>query len=155
MKTTLKTTALLLVILLVSIACTQKRELAMPSIELTTDFLIPHPVKVTATNSSFPLDQYTAITTSMEEGFDDVGLFLAEKIKATTSLDLQVNPASMKDIETVINIHLKSDFETDNLEAYELDIRENEIMLHAASAAGAFRGIQTIQIGRASCRERV
>ncbi len=145
MKTSLKTTALLLVVLLVSIACTQKRELAMPSIELTTDYLIPHPMKVTATNSSFPLDQYTAITTSMEDGFEDVGLFLAEKIKATTSLNLQVNPANMKDIETVINIQLKSDFETDNLEAYQLDIHENEIMLHAASAAGAFRGIQTIR----------
>ncbi len=145
MKTILKATALLLITLVASSCAQQKRELNMPNIELTTDYLIPHPVEVTATNSSFPLDQYTAITTSMEEGFEDVGLFLSEKIKASTNLDLQVNPTSMKGLHTVINIQLKSDFETDNPEAYTLSIGQEEIALHAASAAGAFRGIQTIR----------
>lgn len=144
MKTFSKATALLLIVLLMS-ACTQKRNLDLPSIMLTTDYLIPHPLEVTATNASFPLDQYTVITTANDEAMKDVGLFLAEKIKTTTNLDLQVNPADTKDVETVINIQLANDFETDNLEAYRLTIGEEEIALHAASAAGAFRGIQTIR----------
>ncbi len=145
MKTTLKASALLLIVLLVSSCTQQKRELDLPKIMLTADYLIPHPLEVTATNSSFPLDQYTVITTSGEEGLEDVGQFLAEKIKTTTNLDIQVNPSETKAIQTVISIQLKKDFETDNPEAYQLVISENEITLHAASAAGAFRGIQTIR----------
>ena len=145
MKTFSKATALLIIVLLVSACTPQKRKLDLPSIMLTTDFLIPHPVNVTATNASFPLDKYTAINTSSDEGFEDVGLFLAEKIKATTNLDLQVNPSGTNGIETVINIQLADDFETDNIEAYRLNIGKEEITLQAASAAGAFRGIQTIR----------
>ena len=145
MKTILKATALLLIVLLASSCTQQKRELDLPNIMLTTDFLIPHPLEVTATNASFPLDKYTAITTSVDEGFEDVGLFLAEKIKATTNLDLQVNPTGTDGVETIINIQLANDFDTDNLEAYRLNIGTDEITLHAASAAGAFRGIQTIR----------
>ena len=143
MKTFLKATALLLTVILLSSCAERKRDLDMPSIELTTDYLIPHPLEVTATNSSFPLDQYTAITT--DKGLEDIGLFLSEKITATTNLKLEVNPSEMKMIETVISIQLATDFETDNTEAYRLSIGEDEIKLHAASAAGAFRGIQTIR----------
>ena len=145
MKTILKATALLLIVLLVSSCTQQKRNLDLPSIMLTTDFLIPHPLEVTATNGSFPLDKYTAITTADDQAMKDVGLFLAEKIKATTNLDLQVNPNGTDGVETVINIQLANDFDTDNLEAYRLNIGKDEITLHAASAAGAFRGIQTIR----------
>ena len=143
MKTFLKATALLLTVIMLSSCAERKRDLNMPSLELTTDYLIPHPLEVTATNSSFPLDQYTAITT--DNGLEDVGLFLSEKIAATTNLKLEVNPSEMKLIETVISIQLSTNFDTDNPEAYKLSIRENEISLQAASAAGAFRGIQTIR----------
>ena len=145
MRTILRATALLVIVLLVSSCTQQKRELNLPNILLTTDFLIPHPLELTATNASFPLDKYTAITTSSNEGFEDVGLFLAEKIKATTNLDLQVNPSGTDNVETAINIQFSDDFETNNLEAYRLSIGKEEITLHAASAAGAFRGIQTIR----------
>ena len=145
MKTILKATALLLIAFVVSSCTQQKRTLDLPNIMLTTDYLIPHPVEATATNASFPLDQFTAISTSTDEGFKDAGLFLAEKIKATTNLDLQVNPLETKGIETIISIILNDDFDTDNLEAYQLAIRQDSIVLHAASAAGAFRGIQTIR----------
>ena len=143
MKTILKTTAILLIALVVSSCAERKRNLDMPSIELTTDYLIPHPVEVTATNSSFPLDQYTAITT--EKGLEDVGLFLSEKIATTTNLKLEVNPSDMKLMESIISIQLATNFESDSPEAYKLTIGEDEITLHAASAAGAFRGIQTIR----------
>mgnify|MGYP002738719003 CR=1 FL=1 len=145
MRTISKVTALLLLVLVTGACTQQKRKLEMPDIMLTADFLIPHPVEITATNSSFPLDQYTAISTSGDEGFQDVALFLAEKIKATTSLDLQVNPTDTKGIETLISIQLKNDFDSDNPEAYKLEIRQDSILLHAASAAGAFRGIQTLR----------
>ena len=145
MKTLSQTTALLLIALLLCSCTTQKRALDLPNIELTSDFLIPHPVKLTATNASFPLDQYTAITTSGDKGMEDIGLFLAEKIKATTNLDLKVNSNESKDIKTIISIELAADFDTNNPEAYRLTIEKEEITLHAASAAGAFRGIQTLR----------
>ena len=134
MKTILKATALLLIAFVVSSCTQQKRTLDLPNIMLTTDYLIPHPVEATATNASFPLDQFTAISTSTDAGFKDAGLFLAEKIKATTNLDLQVNSLETKGIETVISIILNDDFDTDNLEAYQLAIRQDSIVLQAASA---------------------
>ncbi len=145
MKATLKATALLLMVILLSSCMGQKRNFDLPNIPLTSEHLIPHPLTITATNSSFPLDKYTVIITSGEEGMEDVGLFLAEKIKARTNLDLQVNPSDMKKAETVINIQLKSELLAENAETYQLAIRQNEIVLQAASAAGAFRGIQTIR----------
>lgn len=145
MRTIPKFTALLLIVLLVSACTQQKRKLDLPNIKLTTDYLIPNPVKVTATNSSFPLDKYTAIITSGEVGVEDIGLFLSEKIEATTNLKLLVNPNDRKDVETVICIQLKNDFESDSFEAYELNIRQDSIILQSASTAGAFRGIQTIR----------
>ena len=143
MKRILKATVLLLTVMLLSSCQEHKRELDMPNLELTTDYLIPHPLEVTATNSSFPLDRYTAITT--DKGLEDVGLFLSEKITAKTNLKVEVNPSEMKLIETIISIELETDFENDNPEAYKLSIGEDKITLHAASAAGAFRGIQTIR----------
>ena len=145
MRTIFKTTALLLILILVGACNQQKRKLDLPNLMLTTDFLIPHPVSLNATNGSFPLDKYTAINTSSDQGFEDIGHFLAEKIKTVTNLNLKVNPIEGKDIETIINIQFNDDFVTDNLEAYELIISQDSINLYAASAAGAFRGIQTIR----------
>ena len=137
MRTIPKFTALLLIVLLVSACTQQKRKLDLPNIKLTTDYLIPNPVKVTATNSSFPLDKYTAIITSGEVGVEDIGLFLSEKIEATTNLKLLVNPNDRKDVETVIYIQLKNDFESDSFETYELNIRQDSIILQSASTGNA------------------
>ena len=122
MRTIFKAIVLLLILILVGACNPQKRKLDLPNLMLTTDFLIPHPISLIATNGSFPLDRYTAISTSSDEGFEDVGHFLAEKIKTVTNLNLKVNPTEEKDIETIIRIQYKDDFETDNLEAYELII---------------------------------
>lgn len=144
MRTFVKATALLIIVLVIGGCTPQKRKLDLPNIMLTTDNLIPHPLEVTATNGSFPLDNYTAIITSDDEGIEDVGLFLSEKITAATDLHVPVNPSEATEIESIISIQLKGDFDTDNPEAYSLEIRKDTIFLYGASAAGAFRGIQTI-----------
>lgn len=143
MKTIINATALLLITLLISSCAERKRELDMPNMILTTDYLIPHPTSVTPTNSSFPLDQYTAITTGA--GLEDVGLFLSEKITEATNLGLEVNPIDLKDFESIIRIELGENFESDSPEAYRLTIAEDKITLQASTTEGAFRGIQTFR----------
>lgn len=147
MKNFVKTTlpfALIAGFLLISCTQKKKRTLKLPQLTLSAEQLIPHPLQITATNSSFPLDKFTAIQTSTEKDFEDVGVFLAERIQETTQLTLQVNPSKIETAETFIRIRHK-ELPSNNPEAYELQIEQDSILLHATTAAGAFRGIQTLQ----------
>ncbi|WP_108869543.1 beta-N-acetylhexosaminidase [Aquimarina aquimarini] len=132
-----------------TISCTQpkpKRVINFPETNLVEENLIPKPLEIISTNDGFALDKYTAIYTSKDvEGFEEVGNFLADKIKSKTGIELPVNIDTITTIETVINIR-KSDTLDQNLpEAYQLHIAQDTITLHSSTATGAFRGIQTLR----------
>ncbi|WP_338039334.1 family 20 glycosylhydrolase [Maribacter litopenaei] len=94
---------------LVVLACQsepKKPRIKMPDTDLTMSSLIPKPVKIIPTNSAFALDQFTAIYTSKSAtGFDKVGEFLAEKLKAKIDLDIPVNQEGTHTIDRVIYIN--------------------------------------------------
>ena len=91
----------------------------MPKTDLATANLIPKPMKVIPTENAFPLDQYTAIYTSENAtGFEEVGHFLAKKVKAKTDLDMQVNVAEIPELETVIYINQSDSTDLVGAEAY-------------------------------------
>lgn len=129
------------------IACTpSKKKIDYPETDLSQNSLIPKPVKVIPTNSAFGLDSKTAIYTNQTfDGFEEVGKYLAEKIKSQLNLDISVNDSEDETVERLIFINQTDSLELASEEAYELYVRNDSIILNAKTAAGAFRGIQTLR----------
>ncbi|TMM53284.1 beta-N-acetylhexosaminidase [Maribacter algarum] len=150
MRNSTFTKSLLVILTIIAFSsCTEhkkKRVINFPKTDLAAENMIPKPLKVIPTNTGFALDEFTAIYTSENAvGFEDVGKFLAKKIKAKTDLDLQVNVAEIPNMETVIYINQSESTDLDGPEAYQLYITQDSIILNSNTAAGAFRGIQTIR----------
>ncbi|EAR00161.1 family 20 glycosylhydrolase [Maribacter sp. HTCC2170] len=124
----------------------KKKRINFPPTDLAKQSLIPQPLKVIPTNNAFGLDRYTAIYTSKDEqGFSEVGAFLAEKIKARLDLDLPVNSNSDEPVERIIYINQSDSLELDSPEAYQLYITQDSVILNSNTAEGAFRGVQTLR----------
>lgn len=138
---------ILFLIMLISCKSQERnRMINFPITDLEAKYLIPKPLEVLSTNNGFALDEFTTIHTSTNtEGFEEVGRFLADKIKVKTHLDLQVNGNKKATNETIISINQSHSAELHNPEAYQIAITEDSIVLNAQTAAGAFRGIQTIR----------
>jgi len=135
--------ALLAMTLLTACSVSNDRELELPTTDLTAAALIPLPLEVRATNSGFALDEFTSISTAGDEDFGDVGAFLAKAVTDHTGLQLSTGNASDGQAFTVISLEQTGDL--GNPEAYRLVITEDSIRLQAGTAAGAFRGVQTIR----------
>lgn len=138
---------ILFFLLLIELACTQeKKKIDYPKTDLALAPIIPKPLKITATNSAFGLDSKTAIFTSQNaEGFEEVGQFLSKKIKELLEIELFVNEGDEKTVDRIIYINQTDSLETSSPEAYQLYIKNDSLFLNAKTAAGAFRGIQTLQ----------
>lgn len=134
-------------IILITSCETPKKEIQFPETDLATAPLIPKPVKTTATHSAFGLDQNTVIFTSTSNSkYEAVGLFLAEKIKVKTGLDIAVNTTNEEKSNTrFIYINQTENDSLHKPESYQLYIKKDSIFLNAKTAAGAFRGIQTLR----------
>ena len=122
------------------------KKIAYPEMDLSQAALIPKPPKVVATNSAFGLDSKTAIYTAQTtSGFEKVGQFLSNKIQTQLSLDIPVNENPLEAVERIIYINQTDALESDAPEAYQLHIKNDSVLLNARTAAGAFRGIQTLR----------
>ena len=127
-------------------ACTSpKTKINYPQTDLSNTALIPKPVSVTPSHSAFGLDSTTVILTSATQDFENVGQFLANKLQARWDLDLPVNTSESEVAERTIMIHQTDSLDMDSPEAYELHISNDSVLLSARTAAGAFRGIQTLR----------
>ena len=130
------------------ISCTEakkKRVLNFPKTDLSAENLIPRPLKVIPSEKGFALDEFTAIYTSGNTGYEEVGKFLAKKIKAKTDLDVQVNVPEIPGREGIIYINQSDSMELDAPEAYQIYITPDSVILNSNTAEGAFRGVQTIR----------
>ncbi|MBV1888458.1 MAG: family 20 glycosylhydrolase, partial [Urechidicola sp.] len=136
MNTILKFTLTILIVGFSFVSCQNE----VPKTDLTKESLIPKPLNVSATNSSFLLNEHSNIQTSETEGFYEVGIFLSEKINAKTKLALDVNSKS-----GVILINKVEKYQFSNNESYELHITKDSIVVNALSAEGAFRAVQTLR----------
>ncbi|MER3376420.1 MAG: family 20 glycosylhydrolase [Allomuricauda sp.] len=124
----------------------QKKEILFPKTDLSVAPLIPKPIKTIATHSAFGLDSNTVIYTSTQDpAFEKVGQFLSEKIKGKIGLDLAVNGANTEDVERLIYINQSDSTDFETPESYQLYIKKDSILVNAKTAAGAFRGIQTLR----------
>ncbi|AWX43401.1 Beta-N-acetylhexosaminidase [Flagellimonas maritima] len=124
-----------------------KKEIDYPPTDLSKNYLIPKPVKVIPTKTAFGLSKNTVIYTSQDdEQFKNVGAFLANKIKTKTGLDINVNSINENNpIAQIIYINQSDSINLKTPESYQLYIKKDSIFLNAKTAAGAFRGIQTLR----------
>ncbi len=117
-----------------------------PPMDLLNEVILPKPVSVTASGSSFELNAKTKIFIKGEsEELLKIGHYLSNLIKPASGFDLKV-----ASISTVLNSNsiylsisdLKSEF---GKEGYKLTITENNVSISANSPEGIFFGIQTLR----------
>jgi len=139
------------ILLFVAVICLascqdKKEEINFPKTDLAKAPLIPKPIKTISTGSAFGLDANTVIYTSgTDSEFEKVGVFLSEHIKKKTGLDIGVNSSTENQSDRLIYINQSDSVALDNPESYQLYIKKDSIFLNAKTAAGAFRGIQTLR----------
>lgn len=147
-KTILIRTLFSISVLAAFVACQEekRKRIPMPTTDLSKVSLMPKPVHTIPTHSAFALDQFTAIYTSKSAtGFEEVGTFLADKLKSKINLDIPVNTETSNTVERIIYINQSDSVELAAPEAYQLYINRDSIILNANTAEGAFRGIQTLR----------
>ncbi len=131
------------------VACKEEKKkiiINFPHTDLSTENLIPKPLKIIPTHNAFGLNKSTVIYTSQtNNGFNKVGYFLSEKIKQKTGLDIPVNKTTTNTIDKFIYINKSDSVALKNKEAYQLYITKDTIIINAKTAEGAFRGIQTLR----------
>ncbi|MDP2335263.1 MAG: beta-N-acetylhexosaminidase [Bacteroidota bacterium] len=113
---------------------------------LSKENIIPKPVSVVPTGSSFNMNDQTDIYVQGESAeMKQVGQYLADKLNISTGLGLEVK--STIEAPTPGNIFLSISGDDAELgdEGYQLTITKESVSLLANKPAGLFHGIQTIR----------
>ena len=133
--------AIKILMVLTIVSCTKQ-----PPSNLVKESTIPAPVSITATGEYFKLKPGTDIYIIGEsEELNQIGQYLAEKLKPATGYMIEVKQASSVSKGRHIYLTL-SDNETNPAdESYELNITAKNIQLSANTPAGIFRGVQTLR----------
>jgi len=120
-----------------------EEEVPAVPMDLNEAVLIPKPVSMKATGSSFRISENTGITFPKDnQEMEDLALYLQNKLNPATGFTLKVSPFSKA--KNNINLQLASEGDY-GIEGYKLDIQERSINLTAAAPQGIFRGLQTIR----------
>lgn len=122
----------------------KSRQIDFPPTDLSTEKIIPKPLSINATNSGFALDKYTYISCSENKDMMDIANYLKEKVNHKTGLSLAINTHEA-DYESIIILETVSHPIAEKPEAYHLKITNDSIILIGNTAAGVFRGIQTLR----------
>lgn len=117
--------------------------------DLSKEHLIPKPVEVLATGSSFRLTEATGVYVQSPPAQADevrqVGEYLAGKLRPATGFGLPVQNVDNAPPEGSIYLLLSEGDAELGEEGYELVITEELVKLSANAPAGLFRGLQTIR----------
>ncbi|MCD6598425.1 MAG: beta-N-acetylhexosaminidase [Bacteroidales bacterium] len=121
-------------------SCTQRVQ-----IDLSKENLIPKPVLLTATNSSFEITKKTSIYfNSGSADIEQTANYLAGILRPSTGFSLLVESTGKEPKSGNIYLSITKNQELGE-EGYELVITEKLIKLMANKPAGLFRGVQTIR----------
>ena len=129
---------LLLSALFILISCNE--EAAVP-LDLGQESIIPQPLSVKATGSSFTLKATTSI---YSDGDLQTANYLSNLLKPATGFAMDIKPIDSKSDENGIYLDLVESGEF-GAEGYKLEITENQIRLSANEEHGLFNGIQTLR----------
>lgn len=137
---------LLLLLLTFSTACSEAQKLptlTLPHTDLSSEALLPKPKEVVNGPGAFALDKNSAIFVGENSGgLIEVGNYLAREIEKVTALKLPLNPDIAQAPYRGIHFRVAGDLPQ---EGYAIEIKPDSILLNAATAEGAFRGVQTLR----------
>ena len=141
MKSFFKSGAFLIALIIFS-SC--EKPVAM---DLSKVNLIPKPSKVTATGSSFELEDETEIyTQSGNAEVKKTGEYLVALLKPATGYDLKLKEAvKYSDKDDAIFLLLDNGLKSLGDEGYKMEIKEDNILISAYKPAGLFYGVQTLR----------
>ncbi len=135
----LKATAILFAALLL-LSCTTQ----VPA-DLSKNSIIPKPVSIVATGSSFKLKPATEIYIQGESAeIRQVGQYLADRLKPATGFGFEVKVTDKVPLSGNIYLVLSEEKSGPGEEGYELTITKKLVTLTANKPAGLFMGIQTL-----------
>ena len=133
----------MLCIALVSLtSCETKSKKPATPKDLAKQQVIPKPVSVTATGSSFAINSNTTIHYPSDE-LQPIANYLAEILRPATGFTIPVKIMSSKPSSDHIFLSLTDSISTE--EGYELETKENGILIKANKPAGLFYGVQTLR----------
>ncbi|MFP2996073.1 beta-N-acetylhexosaminidase [Spongiivirga sp. MCCC 1A20706] len=131
-----------LLMVLTIMGCKEKR--VATKMDLSEAVLIPKPVQLNATGSSFLLNSESKIyVDSANDQFMNQGQLLAATIKE--SMGIEVSVSAFNEEFDSGNIILTEKNTLSNDEMYEIAIDEDLVYLRAKNATGLFRAIQTFK----------
>lgn len=117
-----------------------------PKMNLLNEVLLPKPVSVKPTGSSFELTRNTKILIKGDsKKLLENGKYLANLLKPATGFNLEVQTTSKKAISNSIYLVIIKQESNYGDEGYSLNITEKHIIIKANSAKGIFRGVQTLR----------
>jgi hexosaminidase len=146
-----KPTAALAVLFIALISCneqvsdTDKKQ--TPAATAGIDNIIPKPVYAKAAGGTFQLTATSSIVVENVSGeVFAVGQYLSDKLKKATGFELKVTAAAEKQLPGTIYLKIAaSDDSLSNNEAYTLTVTEDSVVLSSTTAAGLFRGVQSLR----------
>ncbi|WP_117884937.1 beta-N-acetylhexosaminidase [Aureibaculum luteum] len=132
---------LIICIGLISLTSCETKKPAIPK-DLAKQQLIPKPVNVNATGSSFEINSNTSIQYQTDE-LQPIAAYLAEMLRPATGFEIPVKVMDSKPSSDHIFLTL-TDSITSN-EGYKLITKESGIVIKANKPAGLFYGVQTLR----------
>lgn len=119
-------------------SCTEE---SVPALDLAAVSIIPQPVKVEASGSSFEIDAKTQVyTDGAIPCVNDFISFLNKSTGFATPIDTDASKAG--DNSIVFDLDEEAEMED---EAYALSIEADQVLLSAKTAHGIFNGLQTLR----------
>ena len=117
------------------------------AMDMSKKNLIPKPTKLTATGSSFELEDETAVYVQNGNAqVKKVGAYLADLIKPSTGYALEIKDAEKySDKDDAIFLLIDNSLKSLGDEGYKLTVTEDNILLAASKPEGLFRGVQTLR----------
>jgi hexosaminidase len=136
--------ALVVISLLTISSCKTEEKTKKTAIskDLLKENIIPKPVSLTATGSSFELNTKSEIHYQNDD-LKPIAEYLSELLQPATGFKLPVKV--MSSMPSTNHIYLSLSDSIQNKEGYQLTIKENGIDLKAKKTAGLFYGIQTLR----------
>lgn len=111
--------------------------------DLSEESIIPRPVSITPTGSSFELTEETDVyVQGTDEDALRVGNYLADLLNPSTGLEINLQVAEGTPAPGNIYLTLGGD---QGPEGYQLEITEDLTTITASDAAGLFYGVQTLR----------